>query len=158
YLAATRPSVMEATQSGNVLPATFSSTWETAIILELLAMEGAPLPSAGVIHLRSELISLRPMRVDDRFRCRVELDGIEPHARGWRLMLRGRNWNQAGQLCQENATEILVRGRQRNRPGGEGGSARQSSAATDEEGGGIGWQPRAEWRLPTNAGRRYARA
>jgi acyl dehydratase len=137
-----------------VLPPTYSAVWETALTLELLALDGMPFPSAGVIHLRSQIVSLRPLRIGEPIRCRVELDRADPSGRGVQLLLRCRSWNGAGQLCQENETELLVR----ERSGGGGQRSRGDRPAREEEGEARVWEECARWSLAGDAGFRYARA
>src|SRR5215207_6071943 len=83
---------------GAVVSPVYPATWETAQTLELFAGLERPLPAAGVVHVEGELVSLRPIAVDDRIRCRVELERAERVRRGIRLILTCRNWNAAGQL------------------------------------------------------------
>ena len=144
----------EADEASRFLPPVYSSTWETALALELFAGEELPLPTGGLVHLESELVVLRPLRVDDRIRARVEVDRADPHPHGLRITLRCRNWNGAGQLCQENTLVLLART-------GEG-SARPDRPAEPPpapagEVGEAAWRPLDEWALPGDLGRRYAR-
>lgn len=153
YLAAVgAPAGQFSAEAQAAIPPTYSAVWETALTLELLAADGMPFPSAGLIHLRSEIVSLRPLRVADRIRCRVELEQAEPTGRGVQLLLRCRSWNGSGQLCQENATELLVRSRSGG-GGGSGGSERGNGGGGEEE-----WREVAIREVPGDAGVRYARA
>ena len=140
-----------AAAKGDVVPPVFSSTWETALALELLAEGELPLPTRGLVHVASELVVLRALRTGDRVRCRVELDRAEPHPSGAKVTLRSRNWNAAGQLCQENSLTFLLRF-----PGGS-----RDGRRPEREGEGMGsaveWRPLAQWSLPASLGRRYAR-
>jgi acyl dehydratase len=155
YLAAVGAPAGDGSTGGEVpLPPTYSAVWETALTLELLAADGMPFPSAGLIHLRSEIVSLRPLRVADRIRCRVELEKAEPTGRGVQLLLRCRSWNGSGQLCQENATELLVRSRGGGASRGGGGGAGRGEDGDGE----ADWREVAVWDLPGDAGVRYARA
>jgi acyl dehydratase len=155
YLAAVgAPRAGEAGDPEAALPPTYPAVWETALTLELLAADGLPFPSAGLLHLRSEIVSLRPLRVGDRIRCRVELEKAEAAGRGTQLLLRCRSWNGSGQLCQENATELLVR----SRDAGATGSARAGGARESEGGAQEEWREVAVWEIPGDAGLRYARA
>jgi acyl dehydratase len=131
-----------------VVPASYASTWETALALGLLADADVPLPTGGLLHLESDLVVLRPLRAGDRVRCRVELERSEPHPRGVRLVMKSRSWNAAGQLCQENAAAYLVR--MAEGPAREATEPREPAVE-------AAWQVLAEWALPGDLGRRYAR-
>src|SRR4051794_9520937 len=87
----------------------FPATWETAQALELFAGLERPLPAGGVVHVEGELVSLRPLEVDDQVRCRVELERAERVSRGIRLTLTARNWTGAGQLCTQSTAVFLAR-------------------------------------------------
>jgi acyl dehydratase len=158
YLDATRGPALHQAGGPEVIPPTYPSVWETALTLELLALVRLPFPSAGVIRLRDELVAIRPMRVHDRFRCRVELERIEPHPRGTRLSLKCRSWNAAGQLCQENATEILMQSRDRRTDGGTTLSDHQRPTRGIEEGYEPQWREHSKWDIAADAGLRFARA
>ena len=138
-------------QGGGIVPPVFSSTWETALALELFAEGELPLPTRGVVQMSSELVVLRALRAGDRVRCRVELERAEPHPAGTRASLRSRNWNAAGQLCQENALTFLLRF-----PTGDREVAR-SPRRTEGMGSAVEWRTLGEWALPAGLGRRYAR-
>ena len=139
---------------GAPLPPTVSSLWETALALELLGAAGIGMPRGGLIHLESESIPIRPMHPSDRFRSRVEMDRVEAHPRGRRLVLKSRCWNAAGQLCGENTVGLLARDAVMasrdmsvERPAGTTASLASTAA----------WRTVREWSIPGNLGRRYAR-
>jgi len=129
--------------------------WEAALGLELLAQPQAPPIPAGVLHAESECLPLRPLRLADSVRCRVEIERAEPDRRGTRLHLLSRNWNAPGQLCSENRMVVLLRS--------AAGDASSESARGDrtrrreEEDEVPLWQEIARWSLRGNHGRRYAR-
>jgi acyl dehydratase len=152
FLRATRGSGIPALASGGLLPPTYSATWETALALELLAAAGYGLPTAGVIHLQSELVQIRPLYRDDLISCRLELAGAEVGTRGTILTLTGRSWNGAGQLAAETTTTLLMR----TARAGETGGDRPRSSGSPEEG--ESWKEITSWRLSAGEGRRYARA
>lgn len=135
-----------------MIPPVYSSTWESALAMDLFADGALPLPSRGLVHLASEMVVLRPLRLGDRVRCRVELDRSEPHPAGTRVSLQARHWNAGGQLCQQNTLTVLIRVAQ---------EPRQSRDSEDRESPGMGsaveWRSLAEWTLPPDLGRRYAR-
>lgn len=152
YLAATRGGSDRTERQ--TLPPTFVATWETALTLELLADETIPFPRGGLVHLGSDLISIRPISMrDSHLRVRVELDRMEVHRRGTVLVLRGRVWNDTGHLCQENRTRVLLMGV--TPPPGAGRRVRsdeERSKGTEE------WREVAAWDLASDAGRIFARA
>lgn len=131
-----------------LLPPTLPSLWETALALEVLSSAGIGLPRGGLIHIESELFAIRPMHASERFRTRVELDRVEAHARGTRLVLRSRNWNAAGDLCCENTAHLLAR---------SGVPARAVGDAPARSPEVVQWRVLREVQLPANLGWRYAR-
>lgn len=154
YLAVTGGDRIAAlTAEGAPLSPTLPSLWETALALELLSLAEIGFPGGGLIHLESELVPLRSLYSSDLIRARVELEGVEAHARGRRLVLKARCWNGAGQLCQESVVSLLARD-------GSGSSPRPATTAaspspSEPEAG--DWRTLREWDLPGNLGRRYAR-
>ncbi|MBW3628741.1 MAG: hypothetical protein KY464_05510 [Gemmatimonadetes bacterium] len=138
-------------REGEVIPPVYSSTWETALALELFADGALPLPTRGLVHLASELVVLRPIRLRDRVRCRLELQRTEPHPAGTRVVLESRHWNAAGQLCQQNALTFLIR-LPRDSDSQRGTESRPTLAGEP-----VDWRTVAEWTLPGDLGRRYAR-
>ena len=152
YLAATRGREMQGTEE--FLPPTFTSTWETALALELLAGDSLPFPSRGIVHLGGDLIAIRPISLhDSHLRMRLELERMEAHRRGCALLLRTRLWNDAGHLCQENRTRVLLVGAQV--PAGVGRRGREEEVRGLP---GDGWREVASWEVGPGAGRAYARA
>jgi acyl dehydratase len=135
-----------------LLPPTFSALWETALALELLTLARVPLPSGGLVHLESEMVSLRPLRAGAQVRCRAELDRADAEPRGLRLTVVSRNWNAVGQLCSENTMVMLARGAEGGRAGGHAGAAEPGPAE-----GEPAWSELCAWDLRANHGRRYAR-
>jgi acyl dehydratase len=130
------------------LPPTYPCLWQTALALELIGESGLPFPARGLIHLETEMVAVRPLRAEEPIRCRLELDRVEPHPRGTRLLLLSRCWNAAGQLCREDRLALLA-------PDGKGTGARAPYPEADEE---PVWTEVAQWALDAGAGRRYARA
>lgn len=154
YLAATRGDPSAA--GTEPLPPGYAAIWETGLTLELLALEGMPFPSRGIVHLASELVVIRPLQVGDSVRARLELERIEAHSRGAVLVLRFRSWTRPGILCQENHSRYLLPGiapppwTAHQMPPGE--------AAAPERRLPGDWQEVSSWDLSAGAGLRYARA
>lgn len=157
YLTATRGTGLW--MDSPVLPPTYSAVWETALMLELLALDGMPFPSGGIVHMASELVVVRPLRMDDRIRCRIEVERVEAHPRGVLLGLKCRSWNAVGQLGQENATTLLVRGGEApSRGTRSGGQGPREGGDEGEEPALREWREVASWELSAGAGLAYARA
>jgi acyl dehydratase len=135
-----------------VVPPLYPVTWEAAQTLELLAGLERPLQPGAIVHVEGELLSLRTLTADDRVRCRVELERMEPVRRGVRLTLTARNWLSAGQLCSQSTVVLLARTRapadEAPRPPREPDPRAEPPEA---------WEEVAAWRLGADAGRRYAR-
>lgn len=152
---------LEATEGGGIqalrgdrapLPPLFPTTWETAQCLELFTGLDRPLPLGGVVHVESEILSLRPIRQGDAVRCRVELERAERVAKGIRLTVTARNWTGTGQLCSQSTAIFLARSRTPPEPR----AAEEPRRAPAPEP--ALWEPLASWVLPGGAGRRFARA
>ena len=141
------------------LPPICPAIWETALALELLAKVGAGIPRQGLLHLGGERLQLRPLTLDDRIRCRIELARADDSPGGLRLRLLSRSWNAAGQLCSQAETVYLLRdpeveagGVLPNGRGSGGEEAYSERNPIDDE------HEIARWELGSNHGRRYARA
>ena len=154
YLAATRadPSSADAQR----LPPGFAAIWETALALELLAVEGMPFPSKGIVHLGSELVMIRPLQVGEPVRARLELERIEAHSRGALLVLRFRSWNRPGVLYQENHSRYLLPGIAP--PPWTAHQPHAAAAAILGRTPSGDWREVSSWDLSAGAGLRYARA
>ncbi|HEV2130368.1 MAG TPA: MaoC/PaaZ C-terminal domain-containing protein [Longimicrobiaceae bacterium] len=138
-----------------LLSPVFPAVWEAALGLELLAHPQAPPIPAGVLHAESECLPLRPLRLADTVRCRVEIERAEPHRRGTRLHLLSRNWNAPGQLCSENRMVVLLR----SAAGDTSPDTPRRDRTPRHEGEDEvrAWEEVARWSLRGNHGRRYAR-
>jgi acyl dehydratase len=148
YLAATGMDGRRVDPDGP-LPPLYPALWETLLVLELLGHPEMPSARGGVVHLENELVQVRPVVAAEPVRCRVELERAEPDARGARLRLLTRTWNEAGQLGSEGRSVMLVRG--------PGFSVREEERAEDGEAE-ERWEEVTRWRLRGSHGRRYARA
>ena len=159
YLQATDGARIGWAKGGETLaPPLFPATWETARSLELLAGLDRPLPAGGIVHLESELLSLRPLSVGDRVRSRVELERAERVRRGIRLTLTSRSWVGAGQLCTQGTAVLLVRAPAPDEDAPESAPRPSSRGGDDPRGEAPDrWEPVTGWRLGGDAGRRYAR-
>lgn len=151
YLRATDGGRIAALQGAEgVVSPCYCATWETAAALQLMTQLEGDFPLGGVLHLESELVPLRPLRPDDRVRCRLELERTESSPRGVRLTLTARNWNAAEQLCSESRAVYLIRSREAS-----SGAGRRREG---EEAPSSGWEEVHRWALRSGAGRRYALA
>ena len=158
YAAATAGEGVEWRKGGEVVvPPVLPATWETVQALELFTRLEHPLPVGALVHLESELLSLRTLAAGDRVRCRVELERAERVKRGIRLTLTARNWVGAGQLCTQSTAVFLAK-----TPADD--AARDDGARGTTRGEGdpraeppAEWEEVAGWRLSAGAGRRYAR-
>jgi acyl dehydratase len=138
-----------------LLPPLFPATWEAALAVELLCHPHAPSPRRGIVHLETELLLVRPLRARDSFRCRLELERVEPDPRGVRLQLLTRTWNAAGQLGSESRTSLLAR---RGSPATREGPLPAEAPPHAGEAAVAEWEEVARWALRGGEGRRYALA
>ena len=155
HLRATRGEGLRGRDGGPLVSPLFPATWETVQAMELFAGLDRPLPMGGVVHLESELLPLRPLRVGDRLRCRVELERAEAVRKGLRLTLAARSWNAAGDLCTQSTAVFLARSRT---PAPEPDGPRPPRPTGPEGEPPEAWEELVRWSLRGDAGRRYARA
>lgn len=157
YLRATDGARIDAFRgAGAHVPPVYCATWQTLTTLELLVRVADSLPSfAGVVHLESETVPVRPFRPGDRVRCRVELERAEETPRGTRIVVTARDWNGAEQLCSEGSATFLLRSRG---GGGERDTGRPRAREAGPDRTAEGWEEVARWSLRAGAGRRYALA
>jgi acyl dehydratase len=130
-----------------LVPPTYVAVWETAAALELLRRAGAPSPHRGLIHLESERLLLRPLRLDAAPRLTSEIEKVEPHPRGRRVTILTRVLGRGTRASCESRFVLLLRG-----PAGRSGAARPAAEEGVEE-----WDTLQRWSLPAGSGRRYAR-
>jgi hypothetical protein len=161
YLAATEGGRIPQFAGGAMLPPVFPVVWTAPLLWELLARLDS-FPLRGMIHLESDLFSLRPLDAAGQARCRVEVERLEASARGLRLDVLTRSWDAPGRLCIEERAAFLLRYRDPPARQEEDRSSARNDAAeaatAETEGASRQWAEVARWRLRADHGRRYARA
>jgi acyl dehydratase len=142
-----------------VAPPLFASTWTATAALELLALIDPPLPLGAVVHLDEEVTPIRPIHVGERVRFRLELDRAQRSRKGMLLTLVARCWNQAGVLCSQSTSTMLVRlppPKDGRASSADESRERPPSPAPSSPPDGL--DEIARWDLGGGEGRRYARA
>ena len=124
------------------LSATFPHVLAFPLAMELMAGRDFPFSPLGLVHVGNRIEQSRPLRFDERLDLRVRAEGLAPHERGTQFA-----------LVAEAAVdgEVVWRGRSTylHREGGGGGRSRDDGAEPPPA--------VAVWRVPGDAGRRYAR-
>jgi acyl dehydratase len=132
---------------GAVAPPFLSSTWEPALVLELLSTLDPPVPAAPLIHLSTESVWARPLRPGDAVRCAVELVRVDAFRQGLRFTVLARNTVGTGRVCSESTSRFLLRA-----PNPDAAPLEREPEAPDAE-----WVELVRWQLRGGEGRRYAR-
>jgi acyl dehydratase len=110
YLWATAGENPGSAARGGLVPPTLITAWETALLLDLLRVSGAPFPRRGIVHAFSEHFHLRSLRAGEGARVRLEVRAVDRSRRGGRLLVGCRVLNAAGNLIAEGELLYLLPG------------------------------------------------
>lgn len=150
YLRATRGYTQRGGVAAQLLPPTVASLWEAVYLLDLIRIADLPFP-AGIIHLGSERILVRPLETHDEARLDLAILKAWSWRGGTRLQVGSTTCNSAGHLCAEGEVHLLLHGVELDLPeyvrGAEGG---RDERPVDR------WTELARWRMGAGTGRRYA--
>ena len=151
------------------LPAGYPHVLGFPLAMRLLAARDFPFPLLGLVHTGVELTQHRPLHVRDRPELTVYAEGLAAHRRGSRFdvvteaRLDGRLvWHsRSTYLCRHRRTDGTdgAAGTEARHPERDGPVERPRPGERAQLGEPSGPLPaRAEWRLPSALGRRYAAA
>jgi hypothetical protein len=128
-----------------LLPATYPHLLAFALQMRLLTDRRFPFPLLGLVHLENHIRVLRPLGGLGPFEVSVQVQDLQPHAKGVTFSLINRLHDQLG-LLWEGDSRILCRALHLN------GIAPTCPPATALPLGEL-----THWQAPVDIGRRYAR-
>jgi acyl dehydratase len=128
-----------------LLPPTYPHVLAFALQMQLLTAKEFPFPLLGLIHLSNRIRVLRPMGGVGRVRVSVQVQNLQPHAKGATFDLVTTLDDQLGPLW-EAESRMLCRGVKL-----EGEPAEQVLAPM------LPMTQVAQWKAPADIGRQYAK-
>ena len=132
---------------GNTLPITFPHVLAFPLQLVLMSDRTFPLPLPGFVHVRNTIEQFRPVGVDEPLDLEVWAERFATHRAGATVDLRASVSSGGEEVWRERSTYLS-----RGATSPEGAPASDTDVSfTDLE------RPAATWRVPDDAGRRYAK-
>ena len=131
--------------NNGLLPPTYPHILAFALQMQLLTDKNFPFPLLGLIHLSNRIRVLRPMGGVNRVRISVQVQNLQPHAKGATFDLLTTLDDQLGPLW-EAQSRMLCRGVKL-----EGEPVEEVLAST------MMLTEVARWKAPADIGRQYAR-
>ena len=128
-----------------LLPPTYPHVLAFALQMQLLTAKEFPFPLLGLIHLSNRIRVLRPMGGVGRVRVSVQVQNLQPHAKGATFDLVTTLDDQIGPLWKAES-RMLCRGVKL-----EGEPVDEVLAST------LPLTQVAQWQAPADIGRRYAK-
>ncbi|KPG95054.1 acyl dehydratase [Pseudomonas sp. RIT-PI-q] len=128
-----------------LLPPTYPHILAFALQMQLLTAKEFPFPLLGLIHLSNRIRVLRPMGGVNRVRVSVQVQNLQPHAKGATFDLVTTLDDQLGPLW-EAESRMLCRGVKL-----EGEPVEEMLAST------LAMTEVAHWKAPSDIGRQYAK-
>ena len=132
------------------LPATYPHLLAFPLQVRLLADRKFPLPLPGLVHLRNVVTQHRPIRAVEPLTLRVHAESLAAHPKGARVDLVAAA-EVDGERVWSGRSTYLARGAEAR--GATAPAAVDLPADLDVE---LSDVPPAVWRIPGDAGRRYA--
>jgi len=129
----------------SLLPPTYPHILAFALQMQLLTAKAFPFPLLGLIHLSNRIRVLRPMGGVHRVRVSVQVQNLQPHAKGATFDLLTTLDDQLGTLW-EAQSQMLCRGVKL-----EGEPVEEVLVPT------LTLTQVAQWKAPSDIGRRYAK-
>jgi acyl dehydratase len=128
-----------------LLPPTYPHVLAFALQMQLLTAKAFPFPLLGLIHLSNRIRVLRPMGGVSRVRVSVQVQNLQPHAKGATFDLVTTLDDQLGPLW-EAESQMLCRGVKL-----EGEPVEEALAST------LTLTEVSHWKAPSDIGRQYAK-
>ena len=128
-----------------LLPPTYPHILAFALQMQLLTAKDFPFPLLGLIHLSNRIRVLRPMGGVNRVRVSVQVQNLQPHAKGATFDLVTTLDDQLGPLWEARKPDALPRRQTRRR-------ARRRGVGLD-----LALMEVAHWKAPADIGRQYAK-
>lgn len=129
----------------NELPATYLHVLTFPLQVHLMAARDFPFAMAGMVHVANAMTLHRPVDLAETLTLSTRAADVRPHRRGVTVDLLGAA-EAGGERVWEGRSTYLVRGASVE------GEAAEDTPLTDVSQ--LPW--RAQWRLPSELGRRYA--
>jgi acyl dehydratase len=129
----------------SLLPPTYPHILAFALQMQLLTDKDFPFPLLGLIHLSNRIRVLRPMGGLNRVRVSVQVQNLQPHAKGATFDLITSLADQLGTLW-EAESRMLCRGVKL-----EGEPVEEALTST------LALTQVAQWKAPSDIGRQYAK-
>lgn len=135
------------------LPPTYPHILGFPLAMRLMTDPGFPFPLPGLVHASNLIVRHRSIPVDAALTIRVRADTLEPTDRGRQFAVRTEAYHSDLLVWEEASWYLRL---ERSRDSGTGEPVRSEPGAKDAENtdqpGGV----TALWRIPTDAGKRYA--
>jgi len=128
-----------------LLPPTYPHILAFALQMQLLTAKDFPFPLLGLVHLSNRIRVLRPMGGLHRARVSVQVENLQPHAKGATFDLVTTLDDQLGPLWEEQS-QMLCRGVKLD------GEPLEAVPASPQD-----LSPVAHWKAPADIGRQYAK-
>lgn len=129
----------------SLLPPTYPHVLAFALQMQLLTAKDFPFPLLGLIHLSNRIRVLRPLGGINRVRVSVQVQNLQPHAKGATFDLVTTLDDQLGTLW-EAQSQMLCRGVKL-----EGEPVEEMLEST------LPLTSVAQWKAPSDIGRQYAK-
>lgn len=128
-----------------LLPPTYPHILAFALQMQLLTAKDFPFPLLGLIHLSNRIRVLRPMGAVNRVRVSVQVENLQPHAKGATFDLLTTLDDQLGPLW-EAQSQMLCRGVKL-----EGDPLEENLTPS------LALSEVEHWKAPSDIGRQYAK-
>jgi acyl dehydratase len=128
-----------------LLPPTYPHILAFALQMQLLTAKDFPFPLLGLIHLSNRIRVLRPMGAVNRVRVSVQVENLQPHAKGATFDLLTTLDDQLGPLW-EAQSQMLCRGVKL-----EGDPLEENLTPS------LALSEIEHWKAPSDIGRQYAK-
>jgi acyl dehydratase len=130
----------------DLAPPTYLHVPAFPLAMELMTSGGFPFRVMGLVHIANRIEQRRAVRAGERVSLRVHAEGLTDHDRGRQFDIVSEAFGASGESIWLEHSTYLRR---------EGGSSSSSSASSRRD---APEPPRggAVWRVPGDAGRRYA--
>ncbi|WP_214366258.1 MaoC family dehydratase [Pseudonocardia sp. H11422] len=129
------------------LPLTYPHVLAFGLQIALMADRSFPLPLPGLVHVRNRIVAARAIDPGERLRVAVHAENLAAHPKGAQVDLVA-HVDSGGERVWSGRSTYLARGA--HAPEGEPATGPEPPAVT-------GGPPSVVWRVPDDAGRRYAR-
>ncbi len=135
------------------LPPTYPHILGFPLAMRLMTDPGFPFPLPGLVHSSNLIVRHRSIPVDAALTIRVRADSLEATDRGRQFAVRTEAYHSDLLVWEEASWYLRL---ERRRDSGTGEPVRSEPSARDAENTDQPGGQTARWRIPTDAGKRYA--